>query len=99
MTFAVLAFLAVFLLIASGGFLLFYREVMLTRISEAINPHRKEKSLTTVVNRAKTSLGSLMETVENVMPKSKQEVSIVLQRLTRAGYRGEQAVKIFYGCK
>ena len=38
MTFVILAFLAVFLLIASGGFLLFYREVMLRRISEAINP-------------------------------------------------------------
>jgi tight adherence protein C len=33
------------------------------------------------------------------MPKSEKEVSIVLQRLTRAGYRSESAVKIFYGCK
>jgi len=99
MTFAILAFLAVFLLFASGGFLLFYREVMLQRIAEAINPRPKQKSVTSVVERAKASIGNLMETVENVMPKSKQEVSIVLQRLTRAGYRGEQAVKIFYGCK
>jgi tight adherence protein C len=33
------------------------------------------------------------------MPKSDKEVSIVLQRLTLAGYRNESAVKIFYGCK
>ena len=99
MTFVVLAFLAVFLLIASGGLLLFYREVMLQRISEAITPRRKEKSLTSVVQSAKSSLGSLMESVENLMPKSEKEVSIVLQRLTRAGYRSESAVKIFYGCK
>jgi tight adherence protein C len=99
MTFAFLAFLAVFLLIASGGLLLFYREVMLQRISEAISPRRKEKSLTSVVQQAKSSIGSLMESVENLMPKSEKEVSIVLQRLTRAGYRGESAVKIFYGCK
>lgn len=99
MTFVVLAFLAVFLLIASGGFLLFYREVMLQRISEAINPRPKEKSLGSVVQQAKTSIGSLMESVENLMPKSKQEVSVILQRLTRAGYRNESAVKVFYGCK
>ncbi len=99
MTFVIVAFLAVFLLIGSGGFLLFYREAMLQRISEAINPRPKEKSVTSVMEKAKSSLGSLMESVENIMPKSKQEVSIVLQRLTRAGYRNESAVKIFYGCK
>ena len=33
------------------------------------------------------------------MPKSEKEVSVVKQRLTRAGYRNEIAVKIFYGCK
>jgi tight adherence protein C len=99
MTFAVLAFLAMFLLIVSGGLLLFYREAMLQRISEAINPRPKEKSLTSVVQHAKSSIGSLMESVENLMPKSDKEISIVLQRLTRAGYRGESAVKVFYGCK
>ena len=99
MTFAVLAFLAMFLLIVSGGLLLFYREAMLQRISEAINPRPKEKNLTSVVQHAKSSIGSLMESVENLMPKSDKEISIVLQRLTRAGYRGESAVKVFYGCK
>jgi tight adherence protein C len=99
MEFAFFAFLAVFLLIASGGLLLFYREVMLQRISEVIHPRPKEKSITSVVQHAKSSIGNLMESVENLMPKSEKEVSIVLQRLTRAGYRNESAVKIFYGCK
>jgi tight adherence protein C len=99
MTFAVLAFLAVFLLIASGGLLLFYREVMLQRISEVIHPRPKEKSITSVVQQAKSSIGNLMESVENLMPKSEKEISIALQRLTRAGYRNESAVKVFYGCK
>ena len=99
MEFAIFAFLAVFLLIASGGLLLFYREVMLQRISEVIHPRPKEKSIGSVVQQAKSSIGSLMESVENLMPKSDKEVSIVLQRLTRAGYRNESAVKVFYGCK
>lgn len=100
MTFAVLAFLAVFLLFASGGFLLFYREVMLKRISEAIHPPRKkEKSLKGVVDRTKSSIGNLMQSVENLMPKSEKEVSVTQTRLTRAGYRDETAVKVFYGSK
>jgi tight adherence protein C len=99
MTFVILAFLAVFLLIGSGGLLLFYREVMLQRISEAINPRPKEKNITSVVQQAKSSIGSLMGSVENLLPKTKQEVSIIVQRLTRAGYRNESAVKIFYGTK
>jgi tight adherence protein C len=99
MTFAVLAFLAVFLLIVSGGLLLFYREVMLQRISEVIHPRPKEKSITSVVQHAKSSIGNLMESVENLMPKSAKEVSVVRQRLTRAGYRNESAAKVFYGCQ
>ncbi len=46
MAFAVFAFLAMFFLIGSAGLLLFYREVMLKRISEAINPRREQKRLT-----------------------------------------------------
>jgi len=99
MEFVIFAFLAVFLLIASGGLLLFYREVMLKRISEVIHPRPKEKSVGSVVQQAKSSIGNLMESVENLMPRSKQEVSIVVQRLARAGYRNESAVKVFYGCK
>ena len=41
MGFAIFTFLAVFLLIGSGGLLLFYREAMLKRISEVINPRRE----------------------------------------------------------
>ena len=99
MEFAIFTFLAVFLLIGSGGLLLFYREVMLQRISEVIHPRPKEKSITSVVQQAKSSIGNLMESVENLMPKSEKEISIALQRLTRAGYRNESAVKVFYGCK
>ncbi len=96
---AFVTFLAVFLLIASGGLLLFYREVMLKRISEAITPHPKQKSLTSVIERTKFSIGQVVERFDKIMPKSEKEVSVVLQRLQRAGYRDEQAVKFFYGCK
>ena len=100
MTFAVITFLAVFLLIGTGLALMFYREAMIKRIGEAINPRAKQqKNLTTVVKGAGSSVGQVVERLERVLPKSEQEVSVVMQRLTRAGFRGEHAVKIFYGTK
>jgi tight adherence protein C len=100
MTIAVLTFLAVFLLIGTGGAMLFYREAMIQRISEAINPRRKEqKNFSAVMKQTGSSVGQIVERFEHMLPKSDKEVSIVAQRLTRAGYRGEQAVKVFYGAK
>jgi tight adherence protein C len=99
MEFMILTFFAIFLLIASGGALLFYREAALRRISEAINPRPKERKLKETVREAGASIGTIVERFENLMPKSEQEVSIMRQRLTRAGYRDESAIKFFYGTK
>jgi tight adherence protein C len=97
--YVILAFVGVFLMILSGGLLLFYREEMLHRISEAINPQPKEKSLLSTIQKTGLSIGGVIEHFENVLPKSQAEVSIVLQRLQHAGFRNESAVKIFYGSK
>lgn len=86
-------------MIISGGLLLFYREEMLQRISDVINPQPKEKSLLTAIQQTGISIGGVIEHFENVLPKSQAEVSIVLQRLQHAGFRDESAVKVFYGTK
>jgi tight adherence protein C len=99
MTFAVMTFLAVFLLIGTGGALLFYREVMVQRITEAINPQAKQKDIKTVIKQTGMSVTGIVQRFEQMLPKSDKEISVTLQRLTRAGYRDEQAVKIFYGSK
>jgi tight adherence protein C len=99
MGFAIISFFVMFLLIASGGLLLFYREAMLQRISEVINPQAKPKTLMSTIQQTGFSIGGMVEHFENVIPKSQSEVSVTLQRLTRAGFRNESAVKIFYGAK
>jgi tight adherence protein C len=99
MGYAILAFCVVFLLLASGGLLLFYREAMLQRISDVINPHPKQRTLLSTIQETGFSIGGVVEHFEHVLPKSQAEVSVVLQRLIRAGYRKESAVKIFYGSK
>ena len=99
MVFAVLVFFIIFLLIGSGGLLLFYRETMLRRISEVINPHPKPKSLLNTIQQAGLSISGVVEHFENVLPKSQAEVSLIRQRLISAGYRKEASVKVFYGSK
>jgi tight adherence protein C len=99
MGYAILVFCVVFLLITSGGLLLFYREAMLQRISDVINPQAKPKTLLSAIQESGFSIGGVVEHFENVLPKSQAEVSIVLQRLQHAGFRDESAVKVFYGSK
>jgi len=100
MGFVILIFLAIFLLIASGGLLLFYRESMLERISEVINPRpKKPKSLMGTIQQTGHSISGVVQQFQSVLPKSQAEVSVVRQRLIRAGYRNENGINIFYGCK
>jgi len=99
MGFAVTAFLVIFVLIASGGLLLFYREAMLQRITEVINPSAKKKGLIGQIQDSGFSVGSLVEHFNSVIPKSQAEVSVVKARLIRAGYRTESSIKIFNGAK
>jgi tight adherence protein C len=99
MGFAIFVFCVVFLLITSGGLLLFYREAMLQRISEVITPHPKQKTLLGTLQQTGNSLGGMVQQFKNVLPKSQAEISVIQQRLTLAGYRSESAVNFFYGCK
>ncbi|HET7103132.1 MAG TPA: type II secretion system F family protein [Terracidiphilus sp.] len=99
MGFAVIAFSVVFLLIASGGLLLFYRDTIQQRISAVLYPRAKQRNLAAALEETRTVLGGVVEQFERVLPKSQAEISVVQQRLIRAGYRKDSAVKSFYGAK
>jgi len=99
MGFAAFTFLFVFLLIASGGLILFYREAMIQRISAVITPRAKQGSLREAIEQTGVTLGTMVERFERVVPKSTADMSIVQKRLVRAGYRSDSAVNLFYGAK
>jgi tight adherence protein C len=99
MGFAAFTFLFIFLLIASGGLILFYREAMIERISSVITPRPKQGGLREAIEQTGVTLGTMVERFERVLPKSTAEMSVVQKRLVRAGYRNESAVKLFYGAK
>ena len=99
MGFAAITFLAIFLLIASGGLILFYREAMIQRISAVITPRAKQGTLRDTIEQTGYTLGTMVGQFERVIPKSTAEMSVVRQRLVRAGYRSDSAVNLFYGAK
>ena len=99
MTIVIISFAAVFLLLASGGMLLFYREAMLERISYVINPGAKKPDLRDAIQQTGASLTEFVGQLERVLPKTQQELSVQQQRLVRAGYRSDSAVQVFRGAK
>jgi tight adherence protein C len=98
---ALFTFLAVFLLIASGGLLLFYREAMRKRLATVVAPEGEQGNVFDRLGRgnAGASVSSLVEPFERVVPRSVEETSIVQTRLMRAGYRKEAHLKMFYASK
>jgi len=94
------AFLVIFLLIASGGVILFYREQMVQRLSAVISPEEKQsKTLIGTIQQSGFTLSGVVEHLEKVIPKSEAETGVVQQRLIRAGYRSDSSMKAFYGAK
>ena len=96
---ALISFGVVFLLVASAGLLLFYREAMIQRIGEVVNPHAKKAGLLSSIQQTGSSLGGFVEQLNRILPKSAAEVSVIQKRLIRAGFRKDSAVQIFYGAK
>lgn len=99
MGFAILTFVSVFLAIATGGLILFYRQAMIQRVSSVIAPRPKPSSFLGKLENTGSALSTMVEQFQSVIPKSKAEMSIVQQRLVRAGYRDDSAISIFYGAK
>lgn len=97
---ATVTFIVIFVLLGSAGLLLFYREAMVQRLSGLLTPDRKKPTILGTLQRTGISLSSSMiGQLERLVPRSQSELSVVQQRLVRAGYRNDAAVKFFYGAK
>jgi len=99
MLFAVVSFIIAFLLIGSLGLLIFYRDKIQDRISSALYPRSNKKTLSSTLEETRHVIGGVVEHFEKVLPRSQHEISVVQQRLVRAGFRGDGVAKMFYGAK
>jgi tight adherence protein C len=98
MLLAVLTFLVLFLLLMVVGAAVFSRGTMETQLATAI-PKSTQTMWNRLRARPRASIEAFVQPFQKVLPKSSAEVSIIQQRLMRAGYRGEACVNIFYGIK
>ena len=96
---AVVAFIIIFLLIASGGILLFYREQMAQRLTSVISPGEKKGNWVSPIQQSGLSFSGVVEHLEKIIPKSQAEISVTQQRLIRAGYRTDSSLRFFNGVK
>ena len=99
MGFAAFTFFVIFLLIASGGLLLFYRGAMLQRISAVVTPRAEQVGGLYSRLQGRVSLGGMVQQFQRILPRTQAEVSVMQQRLIRAGYRSDSAPNILYGAK
>ena len=99
MTIAILAFISAFVLIASVGLMLFYRESAIKRIATVVAPQQKRGGFGEKMRSTGSSLGSMVKQFERVVPKSPAEVSATQKRLISAGYRQDSAVSFLYAAK
>jgi tight adherence protein C len=72
---------------------------MIQRVMSVVGTPQEKTSLTGKLQNASASIGIVVESLEKVIPKSQSEISVVQQRLIRAGFRNDSAVKFFYGSK
>ena len=99
MVLIVIAFIAVFLLSSSVGALLFYRQTALRRLSEVVSRPADDMLLRSISPNTGMKIAKLVKPFENVVPRSKEDISTVQQRLGRAGYREKGYVNVFFGFK
>ena len=94
-----LIFAAAFLLVASGGLLLFYRDPALHRLTKVTASSAPSGWRRLRQARSGTAVSGFISSFEKVLPRTMDEVSVIRQRLIRAGYRKNGAVRLFYGFK
>jgi tight adherence protein C len=99
MTLPFLIFAAAFLLVASGGLLLFYRDAVLKRLTKVTSPSAPSGWWRLRQARPKTAVSGFISSFEKMLPRTMAEVSVIQKRLIRAGYRKSGAVRLFYGLK
>jgi tight adherence protein C len=100
MAIVLVSFIAGFLLVASCGLLIFYRDAMLQRLSSVMGGQVERKgALARLKANPVASVETLVTPFERVLPRTPKEASIIQKRLIRAGYRDAALVKAFYGAK
>ena len=86
MVIVISSFAVIFLLIVSGGLLLFYRQAAVQRVSSVVTQSESRGSLLSGIERTKFSASDAVSFLGRAMPSNPTETSVIQERLVRAGY-------------
>ena len=101
MILAIVAFTAVFLLVASILLLVFYRDSTVRRLAGVVSTQPEGAGIMERLSKlgSTSTVESIVQPFQKVLPRSPLEASVIQKRLIRAGYRKDAYVNIFYGAK
>ncbi len=102
MTLAIIAFAALFILIASCGLLLVYRDVTVKRLATVVSQRfgvSGSPVARVMQNKARTTVETIITPFQKIVPRSPQDASVIQKRLMRAGYRDDHHLNVFYASK
>ena len=100
MAITLITFTVVFLLVATVGLLVFYRETVFARLASVVAPQTSQRQWWRFLDvKPRSAVENIISPFERVLPRSPEEVSVVQKRLIRAGFRQTNHVNIFYGSK
>ena len=99
MVIVISSFAVIFMLIVSGGLLLFYRQAAVQRVSSVVTQSDGRSGLLSGIERTKFSASDAVSFLGRAMPTNPTETSVIQQRLVRAGYRSSTAITLFRGSK
>lgn len=97
MAIALFSFAVIFALVVSGGMLMFYRQANVQRVSSVVIEPDRRNRLLSGIEQTKFSVGGALSYLGRAVPRTPAELSVRQTRLVRAGFRGSNAVKFFYG--
>jgi len=92
-------FIAGFALISSLGFLFFYRQKVLRRLSQVVSRSAQTDLLRSIAPPPGVRIERLVKPFQKVLPRSAADVSTLQKRLIQAGYREKSYINIFYSAK
>jgi tight adherence protein C len=101
MILALVAFAAVFFLVASALLLVFYRDSTAKRMAGVVSQQTDSPGMMERLSRlgSTSTVESIVQPFQKVLPRSPLEASVLQKRLIRAGYRKDAYANIFYGVK
>src|SRR4051794_33923270 len=101
MTLAIFAFAALFILIASCGLLLVYRDTTVKRLANVVSQRlgASGRPMSTVMQRSARTVETIITPFQKILPRSPQDASVIQKRLMRAGFREDRHLNVFYASK